>query len=349
MVGLRLIPMVTQLFSHPPDDGGLDSNDTVMSAVRNSFVVAMFIFFLGIFPILALAFCCWYCCRDRHQRTQLWAKILGGPKLSLPYVFTLPSSIANQIVSLARRWLKKATRPSPTPLSAKSVAECESIGTVLMEKSSLDIRLPGRAEERLQNADDPSHGAKEKKPKKGREIRLEVITVTSSPKAKLKSFGVASERLITEHVDISPVSSPEVRSASPSPKFARRLANDPSVKREPKKDFRDWVKDQVHLKIAAFKRNVSGDGPSSPDVGVATAAIEALDLSESVPHLVVTPADQNPPRPNIPSQPIPPTEYPDSPTSSAAEQMAASANLPKLVRSPPPPPPPFVISKPSSN
>ena len=299
----------------------------LLSKVRNGFVVAMFIIFLGIFPTLALAFCCWYCCRDRHQRTQLWAKILGGPKLSLPYVSI--SSVTDKAISLISGWLKKTARPSP-PLP-----KCESIGAVLMEKRS----PPYRAEERFQNADDPSLGAKEKKPKKGRDIRLEVITVTSSPKSKVKSFGVASERLITEHVDISPVSSPEVRSASPSPKFARRLVgSDPPVK--PKKDFRDWVKDQVHLKIAAFKRSVS-DSPSSADVGSATAAMESLDLSGSLPHLVVTPADQP-----TSSEPIPSENLDPPPT---AEQMSAPAMSPKVTRSPPPPPPPFAISRPSPN
>ncbi|XP_032793698.2 mucin-5AC [Daphnia magna] len=77
------------------EDGGPASDPNV----RNGFVVAMFIIFLGIFPIMALAFCCWYCCRDRQQRTQLWAKIMGGPKLSLPTRgspdFTQPPSSSN--------------------------------------------------------------------------------------------------------------------------------------------------------------------------------------------------------------------------------------------------------------
>jgi hypothetical protein len=253
-------------------------------AVRNGFVVAMFIIFLGIFPIMALAFCCWYCCRDRHQRMQLWAKILGAPKLSLPYVFI--SSIVKKFQKLVHRWLKTAMRPS------KSAADCESIDSVSIEKHRQDIQYPARAEERLQNADDLLHGAKEKKQVKGQDIRLEVITVQSSPKVKVKSFGVASERLITEHIDISPISSPEVRSASLSPKFARRVNDPKSLKREPKRDFRNWVKDQVHLKFPSFKRSVSDEGSHSrAGISSPTIAIAPLEMNSSLPKVVVTPAD----------------------------------------------------------
>ena len=131
-----------------------------------------------------------------------------------------------------------------------------------------------------------------------------------------------------------------MRSASPSPKFVRRLVNDPSVKREPKKDFRDWVKDQVHSKMAALKRNVSGDSSSSPDVHSATAAMDSLDLGESIAHLAVTSAQQLPSSDRIPIENL-------DPSASTAEQMAAaaSANSPKLMRSPPP----IVISRPSPN
>jgi hypothetical protein len=240
------------------------------SAVRNGFVVAMFIIFLGIFPFLALAFCCWYCCRDRHQRMQLWAKIMGGPKLSLPYVFI--SSVMGKIRKLVHRWLKTAAQPSP--YCPPPAAGCESIDSVSIEKQRPDIHYPRRAEERLQNADDPSQGAKEKKVKKekSRDIRVEVITVQSTPKVKVKSFGVASERLITEHIDISPVSTPEVRSASASPKFPRRV-NDPGSPK-PKRDFRNWVKDQVHLKIPSFKRSASEGGGSYSGASVSSPAVD---------------------------------------------------------------------------
>lgn len=207
----------------------------------------MFIIFLGIFPALTLGFCCWYCCRDRHQRRQLWAKIIGGPKLSLPYVFI--SNVANKIISLLRR----PPRMAQISETGKSV----TTDTVLSVKRC--YQNPKCEKDRFQNADDPTHVGAKPKQQKGREIRLEVITVQSSPKIKLKSYGVASDRLITEHVDISPLSSPEVRSASPSPKLFRK-AKDHSVAKQSTNDFRNWLKDNVRLKLPSFKKDYEQSG-----------------------------------------------------------------------------------------
>lgn len=291
----------------------------------------MFIIFLGIFPIMALAFCCWYCCRDRQQRTQLWAKIMGGPKLSLPYVFI--SSIVKKICTFIRnRFISKTLQPIFRTPSA-SVANRKSVDIISIEKNCVDINYAKRAEEQLQNADDPSHGAKEKKVKerKKKDIHLEVITVQSSPKMKVKSFGVASERLITEHVDISPISSPEIRSASCSPKFSRRANESSSSKREPKRDFRDWVKDRVHLKLPNFMRSFSRDGTvpkADPCLeGVATDPVETIP---SLPQLLITPAEATP------NSPIP-VQDPEV-SASSDEPSAPLLGSPKLRRPPLPPP-----------
>ncbi len=102
----------------------------------------------------------------------------------------------------------------------------------------------------------------------------------------MKSFSVASERLIIEHIDISPVTTPEVQSASASPKFPRRV-NDPGSPK-PKRDFRNWVKDQVHLKIPSLKRSASDGGShsgasvSSPTVDPTVATVPP-EISLSLP------------------------------------------------------------------
>jgi hypothetical protein len=269
---------------------------------------------------------------------QLWAKILGGSKLSLPYVFI--SSIEKKIRNCVHRWFKRVTQPSQYCSPSKSTADCESITAVSIKKHRQDIHYPERAEERLQNADDPSHGAKEKKHKQGksRNVRLEVITVQSSSKVKVKSFGVASERLITEHIDISPVSSPEVRSASSSPKFSRRVNDPSSSKREPKRDFRNWVKDQVHLKFPSFKRSVSDErSHSRAGIRSPTVLTGPLEMNLSLPQVVVTPAD--------PSALFSPGENPKHFPSSLTAQVSCSDSL-KLKSKPPPPLPLFSSSKP---
>lgn len=234
-----------------------------------------------------------------------------------------------------------AARPSPSPIRATSSVESQPIGTIPIEKTSLITLNPQRVDERFQNADDPSTGAKKKKTPqegKGREIRLEVITIQSSPKAKVKSFGVASECLVTEHVDISPVNSPEIRSASPSPKLFRRTkANQLAVKHESKKDFRDWVKDQVHLKIASLKRSISGSGSTSgdPDAATASAAMDPLDFDPCLPQVMVTPAEATAPC----DYSMCSAEQTQDLSASFAAVQIASPKPPKKMRSPPPHPP----------
>lgn len=287
---------------------------------------------------MALAFCCWYCCRDRQQRTQLWAKILGGPKLSLPYVFN--SSAVRKICAISRRWFVTKTLPPTFSIPPKSVVNRESVVIVSIEKRSADI-FAKRAEEQLQTADDPSHGAKEKNAKQGksRDICLEVITVQSSPKMKVKSYGVASERLITEHVDISPASSPEIRSASSSPKFGRRVNESDSSKQEPKRDLRDWVKDQVYLKFPYLMRSINRDA-TAPRTShyLGPTATDPVETSPSLPQLVITPA-------NATHDALLPTENPEVSASPKTVQIPLLGS-PKLKRPPlPPPSPPPMASK----
>lgn len=195
----------------------------------------------------------------------------------------------------------------------------------------------GKIDERHQTSDDP--GAEEKKSrKKGKDIRVEIVTIQSEPKTKLKSFGVASERLITERIEISPLSTPEVHSPSASPKLARRA-------HDQMKDVRLWVKDHVHhLKIPSFSKRSGGGSGSLSGPSSAEPRLEA-PIFGPVSSLPSTPSPHPYPDPMtlIParSAPLPP------PFSSKPKlildpttQNSANASLP------PPPPPPPLSSKP---
>ena len=282
----------------------------IFQVVRNKFVMAMFIIFLGIVPVVALIFCWWYFCRDRRQRSQLWAKIQGGPKLSLPCV----PFVSILWAKLSSILLGRNNRPKQTkilPIAAVQLPPAvETKEQILLKEPILPCLQ--KADERLQTSDDPGRGAAEgtdkpsgSKSKKGKDIRIEVVTVQweqSEPRSKLKSFGVASERLITERVDISPVSSPEVRSANSSPKFSRRF-------NEPMKEVRSWVKDRVHLKLPLLKRSASGGDP----------------------HSSASPS---------PAEPYPESSSPFAPAGSRPPPPPPLAKSPANPPPPPPPPPP---------
>lgn len=195
-----------------------------------------------------------------------------------------------------------------------------------------------RIDERHQTSDDP--GAEEKKSKKkGKDIRVEIVTIQSEPKTKLKSFGVASERLITERIEISPMSTPEVSSPSASPKLTRKA-------HDPMKDVRLWVKDHVHhLKIPSFNKRSGGgsgslSGPSSAEPKLEAPIFGPVSSLPSTPSpynypdpMTLIPARLAPPPPPFSSKP---KLIPDHTT-----QNPANATLP-----PPPPPPPPISSKP---
>ena len=325
----------------------------------------MFVIFLGIVPTLALVFCCWYCCRDRRQRQQLWAKIQGAPKLSLPYVFL--SVLFDKLLTMMRQWfylgkkklgLSLETKPSsmastlfePVQVDA-SRAENAQTPIIKIDQRKLEtLCSPKRTNDLLLCSDDPQGESKKNKGKgKSKEVRVEIVTIQPEVKSKVKSFGVASERLITERIDISPINSPEVRSASSSPKLMRRIdqtkLSAERLEPGPIRDFRLWVKDQVHLKLPSFsfKRSVSTgsnqSGPSTAESAL-TEPSSPFHPNNSTAQLCVTSNDQQQDiaLPFYSSTqnllfPIVPAE-----TSTALAKPSHSITKPSL---PPPPPPPM--------
>ena len=332
--------------------------------MKNNFVLAMFVIFLGIVPTLALIFCCWYCCRDRRQRQQLWAKIQRAPKLSLPYVFL--TAVFVKISSALRRLFNTETDSKLKQSTGIQHSVTTALPKVPVEAGTTEMQLPivmkreelericssARIDSLLLSSDDPGEKpTKMKKKGKTRDIHVEVITIETSTKSKLKSFGVASERLITERVEISPVSSAQVRSASSSPKLMRRV-DDTKLSMErlkndnPIRDFGIWVKDQVNLKLPAlsFKRSASTtsdqSGPSTTDSALTEPSSPFFPKNSTVPsspeiQVLVTNVDQinN-------SPPPPPLSKPQ--TAIAKPSSAKSLTKPSLPPPPPPPPPPSI-------
>ena len=212
--------------------------------VKKSYVVGLLVFFLVIVPIAVMIFLCWYCfCRDRHQRSMFWAKIHGPSKQSLPCVhpsaFQFPKVLPpphpphpSWIPSL-----KSVSFPQPHParLSHPRHPSGPSI-------ASLESRL---LNESMQKSDD---------------VHEEVLTVKSLPRKKLKSFGVASERLITQIIEISPAASPPIL-LTPSPKASSK---NPLGEAPGKRDFRTWMKDRLHLQLPSLRGSASSSTSPSP-------------------------------------------------------------------------------------
>lgn len=297
-------------------------------------MTAMFIIFLGIVPILALLFCCWYFCRDRRQRLQIWRKIRGEPKLSLPCVFI--SALSDKLISLLYKKVK-GIRQDPVPPTLPSDNEIPAVHphipsfpvSILVKNETHENFRPSRRvmNETFQTSDDAE--AEDRKTKrKGRQVQVPVVTIQTEPKTKLKSFGVASERLIMERVEISPVSSPEVRSVSSSPKLTRKP-------NETLHDMRLWVKDHVSFKLPSLSRNRDGGRPAG-----SSSLQESLMPSGSITPCSTPTSPIGSSELPSPSLPIKPLFLPNSQTLSANAAQYPIIPLPNSAMSSPPPPPP---------
>jgi len=216
---------------------------------------------------------------------------------------------------------------------------------------------PTRTNDLLLCSDDPQGESKKNKGKgKSKEVRVEIVTIQPEMKSKVKSSGVASERLITERIEISPINSPEVRSASCSPKLMQRIdqtkLSAERLEPGPIRDFRLWVKDQVHLKLPSFsfKRSVSigsnQSGPSTAESAL-TEPSSPFHPNNSTSLFCVTSNDQQQDFHPLPSYsstqnplfPILPAE-----TSTALAKPSHSITKPSLPPPPPPMPPQSVPS-----
>ena len=417
--------------------------------VRNLFVTAMFIIFLGIVPILAILFCCWYFCRDRRQREQLWAKIQGAPKLSLPCVLSTCSSVLSSFISFfvgpfsrLTLWLKRmkqrpvhqcvdqsAASTSAVAEKSKNTMDANDIFVISSvqrvgsrpKKLVFTSALPGvkvvsnlacssngtgqtlqdpaehspivttarnlptfskRADECLQNSDDRNRGTEQSKKQKSKtkkvEITEEVISVQLIPKpmkGKTRSFGVASDRLITEMIEITPLASPEVqrkiRTPSPTPSRLEKTRGDESPSsfsdgEMKKRDFGVWIKEKVNLKLP-LRRNYGGASSddsllSTPSTRPGTAESVLSDSPMSfpiggarscqpspLPKLLFHPPAQSHPlvflSPSSSTRPLALPPPPPLVSSVAPKNIIRPAPLPPRFppqppRLPPPPPPP---------
>ena len=253
-------------------------------------MVVMYILFLGVVPIAAIIFLCWYCfLRDQHQRSITWSKIhrLTGPssKASLPCV-NLPS----HFIPCA-----------PSPSVKAPLLQCHK--------------------ESLQKSDVPDDDVP---------LGVPQVLVQSSPKTKLKTFGVASELLIVQKVEISP-SLPRRNKSDDTSGASQNGSGLQGEKRL--KDIRTWMKDRLHLKIPSLKRSFSNSTPT-PSSSSTTLSPFYTPLS--------SPLAFTPPPP--PPQAASPLLTPPPPPPQAAKPFLTPTPPPpqaaKPFLTPPPPPPP---------
>ena len=261
--------------------------------------------------------------------------------------------------------LSEETKPSSVTSTLFEPIRVEAVQAPIVETKERKFEIlysPERSNDLLLCSDDPIGESKKKKGKsKSKDVHVEIVTIQPEIKSKVKSFGVASERLITERIEISPINSPEVRSASCSPKLMRRVEKTKlsEERLEPGsiRDFRLWVKDQVHLKLPSFsfKRSVStGSNQSAPSTAESalTEPSSPFNINNSPLKLCLTSNDQPEDMTSFPLSSSSPSSsqnslYPivHAETLSAVAKPSHSITKPSL---PPPPPPPPPLQLPQS-
>lgn len=255
-------------------------------------MVVMYIFFLGVVPIAAIIFLCWYFfLRDQHQRSITWAKIhrlTGAPsKASLPCVNFPSQSIP--------------CTPSPSVATPLLPYHKES-----MQKSDVPDNLtPG----------------------------VPQVTIQSSPKTTLKTFGVASELLIVQKVEISPSVARRSKSDTPGESGTGSGTESGPQRGKRLKDIRTWMKDRLHLQIPSLKRSFSNSNTSTP-----SSSTSMLSFSTPLSSPLSPPSLLNPPPPP-PSQSTKTTLTPQSPPLRSVKPSALTLKSVNKMTVPPPSPP----------
>lgn len=220
----------------------------------------------------------------------------------------------------------------------------------------LEPQTPRRTDESVQMADDDEKKLKKIKSRPS-DVTVELISVELVPRPvteRLHSFGVASDRLITEHIHISPrAASPDAALRRYGPSDVVFGGSDPSLDASgsPKagRNFGLWLKEKVNLKL---RMRSSESLPSDPQSAPAAA----------LPRLVVTPPTTRPKA--APSAPLPscssapatsnafarPSLTPPSPRSALLppRTVPATAWCPPLPEKPASVPAPMPLSAPVS-